>query len=486
MASRLDSKTKRASLKRGEKHEERLTPGEVLVYYSPKSPTKAGSWSWKLLHLGASGYLGRERIATADDLLPPNGDTILNFHQARAKAPLLIEIWRKEQQKLSEAYDPEAGMPIQGPYTVADAWKEYLKDAGRRGVAGIYNMTKGGDAQILPALGSCELAKLTHTQITDWHQKLAEQGKRKTGKARDEEELMASASASEDIRKRRSTANRILTNLKSALNFAINNQKALIPDPAPWKLVKPFANADSSRTRVLDPDEITNLINGCEESFVKLVKAGLLTGARYGELIKVRVADFNEINASIYFAFGKSKGGPKPRYTLLTDQGVAFFKSLTKDRGSNELMFLRAAVHRTKRERLVEHPLQWVSTDQKWAMEQACEASGVYRVTFHELRHTYASILLNSDFNLSYLADQLGHSDLRMVTKYYGHIAGAAKRLALKAVPPMDFNPPKKKGTEIIPPKKKVAAPEPPAPKEKKAAATKKKITATKKPKAKK
>ena len=44
-------------------------------------------------------------------------------------------------------------------------------------------------------------------------------------------------------------------------------------------------------------------------------------------------------------------------------------------------------------------------------------------ITFHELRHTYASRLIMGGAPLAVGAAQLGHSDTRMVEKHYGHMA---------------------------------------------------------------
>ena len=44
-------------------------------------------------------------------------------------------------------------------------------------------------------------------------------------------------------------------------------------------------------------------------------------------------------------------------------------------------------------------------------------------LTFHGLRHSYASRLVMSGAPLAVVAAQLGHSDTRMVEKHYGHLA---------------------------------------------------------------
>ena len=67
-------------------------------------------------------------------------------------------------------------------------------------------------------------------------------------------------------------------------------------------------------------------------------------------------------------------------------------------------------------------------------MELACEASQVDKVTFHELRHTYGSGLVNRGVPLAFVAEQLGYSDIRMVQKHCGHLAPSAKAEAIRSL----------------------------------------------------
>jgi integrase len=55
------------------------------------------------------------------------------------------------------------------------------------------------------------------------------------------------------------------------------------------------------------------------------------------------------------------------------------------------------------------------------AMAQACKAIGVDRMSPNALRHTHASMLLDRGATPAEVAQQLGHTNLRMVTTTYGH-----------------------------------------------------------------
>ncbi|MGA2080277.1 MAG: site-specific integrase [Holophaga sp.] len=426
----MDSKTKRATLEWGREYQEPLADCRYLFYRRPKSGA-AGTWTAKLLNKETRKYK-QAGLGTADDVLTADGATILTYDQAKRSADVAL------QRMLRDAALEAGGEIIhKGPFTVADAWTLYIEAAKRRGVVGIPIMTITANAHILPSLGNVQVSRLTKARIEKWHQGIAESGRRKTGKVRNEPELMDAPATEEEIRQRRESANRILTNLKAALTYALNAGK--VQEPAPWKQVKPFPNTSANRVRFLSLDEQRKLVSSCDDDLKPLVLAGLFSGARYGELTPVLLRDFDPINGTLYLAFGKGKSGTKPRFVILTDEGIEWFQEYTRGKDAGGLMFLRNDVKRRARAETLGNPNQWASYDQIHAMEQAVKKAAIASVTFHELRHTYASTLLNAGVSLSYVAEQLGHSDLRMVTKYYGHIAKEAMVKAIRNAPRLNL-----------------------------------------------
>jgi hypothetical protein len=53
-------------------------------------------------------------------------------------------------------------------------------------------------------------------------------------------------------------------------------------------------------------------------------------------------------------------------------------------------------------------------------------------LTFHDLRHTYASLMVAAGTSPHVIAEQLGHRDARLVLQRYGHLyPGASRQAAL-------------------------------------------------------
>jgi integrase len=49
-------------------------------------------------------------------------------------------------------------------------------------------------------------------------------------------------------------------------------------------------------------------------------------------------------------------------------------------------------------------------------------AAGLRRVTFHALRHSFASMLIQNGASLAYVKEQMGHSSIQVTVDIYGHL----------------------------------------------------------------
>ena len=54
--------------------------------------------------------------------------------------------------------------------------------------------------------------------------------------------------------------------------------------------------------------------------------------------------------------------------------------------------------------------------------EPALEKTGIGKVRFHDLRHTYASLLIEQGENIKYIQSQLGHSSPTVTLNVYAHL----------------------------------------------------------------
>src|SRR5262245_36926861 len=62
---------------------------------------------------------------------------------------------------------------------------------------------------------------------------------------------------------------------------------------------------------------------------------------------------------------------------------------------------------------------------------QAVKITGIRKIRIHDLRHTYASLLLQNGESLVYLKGQLGHSSIQISIDTYAHLVCGANKQAV-------------------------------------------------------
>ena len=58
-------------------------------------------------------------------------------------------------------------------------------------------------------------------------------------------------------------------------------------------------------------------------------------------------------------------------------------------------------------------------------------SGGLRRIRIHDLRHTYASLLIQNGESLAYVKEQLGHHSIQMTVDVYGHLVPGSNRQAV-------------------------------------------------------
>lgn len=417
--SPLESRTSRDGLPVGKRvHWQTLSRGKLSLGYRRRRRAEPGEWL-RRVYAGTDdagiGHYRQNVIGEADDRDEADGVRVLNYEQAQERA------WGQDRPT--------------GPLTVRMAIEHYIEFMRSRG-RDPKDTEQRAQAHIIPFLGDELVEDLTPEQLRKWHSSYAEKAAWVRIKKGDARKPRTAPTDDESIRRRRSSANRLLTILKAALNHAFAEGR--VTSNAAWtgKRVAPFKGVDAPRLRYLTIAESVRLVNACEPSFRLLVRAALETGARYSELARLRVHDFNPDVGTVHVR--RSKSG-KERHISLTDEGAAFFRDVTLGRAGDELIFRnRGRVQRTyegERERLrragkpadkieVDDPGDWRKGEQGRQMAEAVGRAKIKpAIGFHGLRHTYASQCAMNGMPLLILAKNLGHRDTSMVERHYAHLA---------------------------------------------------------------
>ena len=348
------------------------------------------------------------RLGPADDALDADGERIFDYAQAQAKARTWLTSLDAEERI--------------GPYTVDRCLDDYITDYKRRGGKALDRLEITANAFIRPQLGMREVKELTATAIRQWHAALAESPARLRSRQNSIQRNVRDIDLGDPdaIRQRRATANRVFGVLKAALNLAFREGHAASDET--WRRVKPFREASAPKIRYLGHAETQRLVNACDPDFRPLVQCALLTGCRYGEIIGFCVSDFDRDAGTV--SVRTAKAG-RPRHVVLNDDGIRLFEFCVAGKTHAALVFTRSDGAR------------WGRSHQHRPLREACRRAAIDPpASFHILRHTYATHLLQAGAPLPVIAANLGHSDTRMTERHYAHLVPSHVAQVIRAAMP--------------------------------------------------
>jgi integrase len=403
--AKLGSPTARKGHKRGRQpHWQALVEGKVHLGYQCWKGEPVGRWLLRR-YIGNNKYRV-QTLGRADDAARANGVDVLSFDQAQAKARAMVA-------------SPGGGNGKIERITVRQAMERYI-EFKRQKHQPVRDVASRSKVHILPALGDLVVSDLDANTLRDWLSNMANNPAQLRSRG-NKPNYRAAPVTKEDVRRRQASANRVLTMLKAALNHAYD--EGHVGNRDAWgRRLAPFENVEVARVRYLTVTEAERLINACDVEFRPLVRAGLETGCRYGELTQLETCDFNPDANTL--TIRQSKSG-EPRHVVLTKEGAAFFRRHCAGRDGHEKMFRH------------DDGSEWQKSEQARPMAEACTRAKIKpAISFHILRHTWASLAVMKNVPLLVVAKNLGHADTRMVEKHYGHLAPSFIADAIRAGAP--------------------------------------------------
>lgn len=244
-----------------------------------------------------------------------------------------------------------------------------------------------------PAFGDKKLSTIERQEVELWLHELAFSG-------------LAPASC-----------NRIIAVFKTICTLA-EQYGVFSPGFSPAAGVKPL-KVRTLRERYLTPDEAQRLFQElnahlCPDSLAILLL--LLTGARKSEILKARWEYVRQDLRLLVVPLSKSG---KPRYIPLSEAAMEVLRALPRSKNVPWLFPGRDP----EKPRSDIFPF-WSKVRRKL---------GLFDVRIHDLRHTFASFLVNTGHSLYEAQKLLGHTDPRTTTRY-AHLGQAALLAAAEAV----------------------------------------------------
>lgn len=355
------------------------------------------SSQWYVRRYRGDDLYVKDTLGQTDDRAPADGVRILSWSQALRKAL---------------ADDLQATLASKR-LSVSELLALYLDHRRAKSRSALSVLLDEGKlrAHVIPKFADEQVSQITTEALAQWRDALVGTVLKSTDDKTDETELR------EAKRRAQATTDRVWRIFKAMLNYAYSTGR--VSSDHVWRKLKPYRNVDRPRDRFLSVEECRRLLNASRPDFRALVRGALLTGLRFGEITRLKVSDYADAVLIVPAGKGKSRRLP------LTTEGVEFFDQATLGKLGTEFVFTRA------------DGKAWIQHDQQRPMQAACKAAKIEpRATFHTLRHTYGSLLVNQGGSLHIISKALGHADTRMTQRVYAHLQEDVMRQELqKALP---------------------------------------------------
>lgn len=244
-------------------------------------------------------------------------------------------------------------------------------------------------------IGSYALSEVTPALLNECRQRLIASSALRGGHTR-KDGAAATKSAS--------TVNRYLAAFSHALTVAVREWEWLEDNP----MRRVGKLRESGRIRFLSLDERIQLLEACKLSaspdLYDAVVLALATGARQSELLTLRWRQVDLQNRRLTLELTKNGRQRSPHLPELAFE-VMQRRSRVR-RIDTDLVFPGKAARDPK-------PISVRS-----AFEVALKRAGIGDFRWHDLRHTFASVMAMSGATLAEIAEALGHSDIKMTMRY--------------------------------------------------------------------
>jgi len=166
-----------------------------------------------------------------------------------------------------------------------------------------------------------------------------------------------------------------------------------------------FAKTPSKLPIILSRKEICSILaaisNEKHNLMIALAYAG---GLRVSEVVSLKIKDINLAELTIHI---KGAKGNKDRLTVISERLKENIKKLISGRTKEDFLFASE-----RGGKLTERTAQKI-------LENALKKSGIQKeATFHSLRHSFATHLLENGVDVRYVQELLGHANIRTTQLY--------------------------------------------------------------------
>jgi len=266
------------------------------------------------------------------------------------------------------------------------------------------------DKYLIPALGDRRLHEVTRADIKRLIADLAGRGLKKQ------------------------TIHNILTPFKEAYNHAIDDGLVATNPVARTGRLTRSKDDRKAHIQPLSRDEVATLLKVTEKRYpviYPLLLCAARTGLRQGELIGLQWGDvdfrgrFIEVRRAIVRRRLTTTKSHKIRRVDMTPQLAQALQRLQETRSLEAGLKAKALPDWVF---LTPSWTRWDDSNLRRAFHWCLGKAEIRRVRFHDLRHTYASLMGEAGAPPKYVQEQLGHASIQVTMDIYSHLFPGGNR----------------------------------------------------------
>lgn len=171
----------------------------------------------------------------------------------------------------------------------------------------------------------------------------------------------------------------------------------------------------------LRPEEARRLLRACSPRFFPICATAILSGARQGEILALKWSDVDLEQGIIYI-----RRSYRPEYGFVEPKSARSFRAIYMSPELVKILLVQKARTNGTGDSLVfpngvGRPILHQNLVRR-EFEPALEKAGLRRIRFHDLRHSYAALMISLGENPKFIQVQMGHSSISTTLDRYGHL----------------------------------------------------------------
>jgi integrase len=217
------------------------------------------------------------------------------------------------------------------------------------------------------------------------------------------------------------TLRKLIVTFNQVMNYAVRHKYISHNPVRDAERPKGQGGEEKEQITILTPSEINAFLEAeKDQKYLTLFMLAIFSGARQGELLGLKWTDIDWFNNQIHIQRTFNNGAwykPKSKTsTRKIDLGPSMIAALKKWKmacppDENDLVFPNEAGNPMNHGNLL-----------KRHFYPALKAAECPKIRFHDLRHTYASLLIEQGENIKYIQSQLGHASPTVTLNVYAHL----------------------------------------------------------------